>query len=184
MKCYRFRRRSSVFATKEYSRRHEGKSLFLKSLGPAFYAPVVNRLLLHDQRAAESLATIQQWSRECYAQNENAAHIPPSGETHSALALGPFADKQDANDFKTIFSELRDQLFDMKKEIKLLNNRIDITKGFTSRADKKNAIGRGGHGDGYRFGAAPLPENGNYSQAHGHGGPSKNTRTRYSLKFS
>ncbi|KAK3286411.1 hypothetical protein CYMTET_6039 [Cymbomonas tetramitiformis] len=91
----------------------------------------------------ESQATIQQWTRECYAQNESAGHFPPSRETYSALALGPFAGKQDANDFKTIFSELRDQLFDMKKEIKLLNNRIDDTKGYTSRNDKKNAIGRG-----------------------------------------
>ncbi|KAK3244386.1 hypothetical protein CYMTET_22624 [Cymbomonas tetramitiformis] len=118
----------------------------------------------------ESLATIQQWTRECYAQNGSTAHIPSSGEQYSALAL---SDKQHEGDFKTIFSELRDQLFDMKKEIKSLNNRIDDTKGFTTRADKKNAIGRGGHGDGYRFGATPLAENGNFSQSRGRGGPSR-----------
>ncbi|KAK3263773.1 hypothetical protein CYMTET_27446 [Cymbomonas tetramitiformis] len=47
-------------------------------------------------------------------QTGSAAHIPPPGETYSALAL---SDKQHEDDFKTIFSELRDQLFDMKKEI-------------------------------------------------------------------
>ncbi|KAK3277098.1 hypothetical protein CYMTET_14880 [Cymbomonas tetramitiformis] len=45
----------------------EVKSMFIKTLDPVVYAPVVNRLLLHDQRAAESLATIQQWTRECFA---------------------------------------------------------------------------------------------------------------------
>ncbi|KAK3236504.1 hypothetical protein CYMTET_53362 [Cymbomonas tetramitiformis] len=52
----------------------------------------------------------------------------------------------------------------MKKEIKALHNRIDDTKGFTTRSDKKNTIGRGGHGDGNRFVATPLPEHGNFPQ--------------------
>ncbi|KAK3263435.1 hypothetical protein CYMTET_27763 [Cymbomonas tetramitiformis] len=52
----------------------------------------------------------------------------------------------------------------MKKEIKALHTRIDDTKGFTPRNDKKNAIGRGGHGDGVRFAAKPLPEHGNFPQ--------------------
>ncbi|KAK3241207.1 hypothetical protein CYMTET_49013 [Cymbomonas tetramitiformis] len=140
----------------------EVKSLFIKSLDPVFYAPVVNRLLLHDQRAAESLATIQQWTRECYAQNGTDSHVPPAARTFSALTL---TGQSDDEDFKTIFSELRDQLFDMKKEIKALHNRIDDTKGFTTRNDKKNAIGRGGHGDGVRFAAKPLPERGNFPQS-------------------
>ncbi|KAK3251378.1 hypothetical protein CYMTET_39282 [Cymbomonas tetramitiformis] len=140
----------------------EVKSLFIKSLDPVFYAPVANRLLLHDQRAAESLATIQQWTRECYAQNGTDSHVPPAARTFSALTL---TGQSDDEDFKTIFSELRDQLFDMKKEIKALHNRIDDTmKGFTTRSDKKNAIGRGGHGDGVRFAAKPLPEHGNFPQ--------------------
>ncbi|KAK3243330.1 hypothetical protein CYMTET_47000 [Cymbomonas tetramitiformis] len=139
----------------------EVKSLFLKSLDPVFYAPVVNRLLLHDQRAAESLATIQQWTRECHAQHGTDSHVPPATRTFSALTL---AGRSDDEDYKTVFSELRDQLYDMKKEIKALNNRLDDTKGYTPRNDKKNAIGRGGHGDGVRFAAKPLPEHGNFPQ--------------------
>ncbi|KAK3272843.1 hypothetical protein CYMTET_18875 [Cymbomonas tetramitiformis] len=46
----------------------------------------------------------------------------------------------------------------MKKELKALRGRLDDTKGYTPRNDKKNTIGRGGHGDGYRFAAKPLPE--------------------------
>ncbi|KAK3279001.1 hypothetical protein CYMTET_13095 [Cymbomonas tetramitiformis] len=76
----------------------EVKSLFIKSLDPIFFAPVANRLLLHDQRATESLATIQQWAQK-----------------YSALAL---SGQQHEDDFKTIFNELRDLLYDMKKEIK------------------------------------------------------------------
>ncbi|KAK3242208.1 hypothetical protein CYMTET_48079 [Cymbomonas tetramitiformis] len=140
----------------------EVKSLFIKSLDPVFYAPVVNRLLLHDQRATESLATIQQWTRECYAQNGADSHIPPVTRTFSALTL---AGQSDDEEFKPNFGELRDQLFDMKKEIKFLHTRIDDSKGFTPRNDKKNAIGRGGHGDGVRFAAKPLPEHGNFPQA-------------------
>ncbi|KAK3243438.1 hypothetical protein CYMTET_46904 [Cymbomonas tetramitiformis] len=139
----------------------EVKSLFIKSLDPVFYAPVVNRLLLHDQRAAESLATIQQWTRECHAQHGTDSHVPPATRTFSALTL---AGQSDDEDYKTVFSELRDQLYDMKKEIKALSNRLDDTKGYTPRNDKKNAIGRGGHGDGVRFAAKPLPEHGNFPQ--------------------
>ncbi|KAK3288935.1 hypothetical protein CYMTET_3602 [Cymbomonas tetramitiformis] len=39
----------------------EVKSLFIDSLDRQYYAPVVNRLLLHDQRAGTDLPTIQQW---------------------------------------------------------------------------------------------------------------------------
>ncbi|KAK3282708.1 hypothetical protein CYMTET_9569 [Cymbomonas tetramitiformis] len=70
----------------------------------------------------------------------------------------------DDEDYKAVFSELRAQLYDMKKEIKALNHRLDDTKGYTPRNDKKNAIGRGGHGDGVRFAAKPLPEHGNFPQ--------------------
>ncbi|KAK3233028.1 hypothetical protein CYMTET_56645 [Cymbomonas tetramitiformis] len=75
-----------------------------------------------------------------------------------------YAPVSDDEDYKTVFSELRDQLYDMKKEIKALSNRLDDTKGYTPRNDKKNAIGRGGHGDGVRFAAKPLPEHGNFPQ--------------------
>ncbi len=44
----------------------EIKSLFIDALDKNYYAPVVNRLLLHDQRAAADLASIQQWVRECH----------------------------------------------------------------------------------------------------------------------
>ncbi|KAK3233115.1 hypothetical protein CYMTET_56566 [Cymbomonas tetramitiformis] len=108
----------------------EVKSMFIKSLNPVFYAPVVNRLLLHDQRAAESLTTIQQWVRECYAQTGTDSHVPAAARKYSALAL---TGQSDDEDYKTIFRELRDQLFDMKKEIKALHNRIDATKGFCRR---------------------------------------------------
>ncbi|KAK3273055.1 hypothetical protein CYMTET_18687 [Cymbomonas tetramitiformis] len=42
------------------------KTLFIQALDSTFYQPVVSRLLLHNQRAAHGLSTIQQWVRECY----------------------------------------------------------------------------------------------------------------------
>ncbi|KAK3258835.1 hypothetical protein CYMTET_32137 [Cymbomonas tetramitiformis] len=39
----------------------------------------MSRLLLHDQRAAESLLTVQQWARECHAAHVRAGTAVPKG---------------------------------------------------------------------------------------------------------
>ncbi|KAK3245990.1 hypothetical protein CYMTET_44458 [Cymbomonas tetramitiformis] len=50
----------------------EIKGLFIDALDKVFYAAVVNRLTLTDQRAALDLNTIQLWARQCYASNVKA----------------------------------------------------------------------------------------------------------------
>ncbi|KAK3241854.1 hypothetical protein CYMTET_48419 [Cymbomonas tetramitiformis] len=60
------------------------KALFIKSLDTAFYdQPVVSRLLLHDQRAAHDLLTIQQWVRECYSEHVRAGTATASAHRYS-----------------------------------------------------------------------------------------------------
>ncbi|KAK3249000.1 hypothetical protein CYMTET_41559 [Cymbomonas tetramitiformis] len=50
----------------------ELKGLYIDALDKLFYAAVVNRLMLTDQRAAVDLNTIQLWTRQCYASNVKA----------------------------------------------------------------------------------------------------------------
>ncbi|KAK3263736.1 hypothetical protein CYMTET_27469 [Cymbomonas tetramitiformis] len=59
------------------------KALFIKALDTAFYQPVVSRLLLHDQRAAHDLLTIQQWVRECYSEHVRAGTATASAHRYS-----------------------------------------------------------------------------------------------------
>ncbi|KAK3239573.1 hypothetical protein CYMTET_50510 [Cymbomonas tetramitiformis] len=59
------------------------KSLFIKALDATFYQPVVSRLLLHDQRAAHDLLTIQQWVRECYGEHVRAGTATASAHRYS-----------------------------------------------------------------------------------------------------
>ncbi|KAK3250837.1 hypothetical protein CYMTET_39804 [Cymbomonas tetramitiformis] len=59
----------------------DAKFLFIQALDRTFYQPVVSRLLLHDQRVAHDLLTIQQWVRECYA-----AHVKAGGDAGFAAA--------------------------------------------------------------------------------------------------
>ncbi|KAK3268368.1 hypothetical protein CYMTET_23124 [Cymbomonas tetramitiformis] len=53
----------------------------------AYYRPAVSRLLLHGQRAAETLLTIQQWARECHAAHVRAGAAVPKGATAIANML-------------------------------------------------------------------------------------------------
>ncbi|KAK3236712.1 hypothetical protein CYMTET_53164 [Cymbomonas tetramitiformis] len=58
------------------------KALFIKALDTVFYQPVVSRLLLHDQRAAHDLLTIQQWAPDEPSVNTNmlsAVEVPDGG---------------------------------------------------------------------------------------------------------
>ncbi|KAK3249028.1 hypothetical protein CYMTET_41536 [Cymbomonas tetramitiformis] len=134
----------------------EVKPLFIKALDPVFYAPVVNRLLLHDQRAAESLATIQQWTRECYSQHSASGTAHGFNVTEDVSAHS----YSENSDFRQIFSDVQNMMCGMKREIKNIKYRLDSTKGFTPRGEK--------HGRGpklaSRFGAEPLKPGGNISQ--------------------
>ncbi|KAK3274258.1 hypothetical protein CYMTET_17551 [Cymbomonas tetramitiformis] len=47
----------------------EVKGLFIDAPDKQYYAAGVNKLMLHGQRAAVDLITIQLWTRECYASN-------------------------------------------------------------------------------------------------------------------
>ncbi|KAK3284410.1 hypothetical protein CYMTET_7937 [Cymbomonas tetramitiformis] len=53
----------------------EIKGMFIDALDKIFYAAVVNRLMLTDQRAAVDLNTIQLWTRQCYASNVKAGGV-------------------------------------------------------------------------------------------------------------
>ncbi|KAK3250152.1 hypothetical protein CYMTET_40461 [Cymbomonas tetramitiformis] len=127
----------------------EVRGLFIKALDDTWYLPVKSRLLLHDQRAAVDLATIQQWVRECHAQNvlsgkaagfANAA-LPCDFSQHSALHY-----------ISTIVLEL-------KAQVKALSAKIDA-KGYTPRAQKPDP--RQKH---FRFAAKPLDKTASYSQS-------------------
>ncbi|KAK3272189.1 hypothetical protein CYMTET_19498 [Cymbomonas tetramitiformis] len=60
----------------------------VKALFITFYQPVVSRLLLHDQRAAHDLLTIQQWVRECYSEHVRAGTATASA--HRSPNCGDF----------------------------------------------------------------------------------------------
>ncbi|KAK3282401.1 hypothetical protein CYMTET_9859 [Cymbomonas tetramitiformis] len=51
----------------------------IQAMDSEYYRHVVSRLLLHDQRAAESLLTVQQWARECHAAHVRAGTAVPKG---------------------------------------------------------------------------------------------------------
>ncbi|KAK3282230.1 hypothetical protein CYMTET_10016 [Cymbomonas tetramitiformis] len=59
------------------------KGQFIQAMDADYYRPVVSRLLLHDQRAAVSLLTVQQWARECHA-----AHVRAGTASPKSAAVG------------------------------------------------------------------------------------------------
>ncbi|KAK3287268.1 hypothetical protein CYMTET_5215 [Cymbomonas tetramitiformis] len=77
------------------------KSLFIHALDWVFYQPVVARLLLHDQRAAHDLFTIQQWVRECYG-----AHVKAGTDT--------------AGEPDSVIEDLRTMVIDLKRQLTAL----------------------------------------------------------------
>ncbi|KAK3289331.1 hypothetical protein CYMTET_3230 [Cymbomonas tetramitiformis] len=135
----------------------EVKGLFINALDPNYYAPVVNRLLLHDQRALADLATIQQWVRECHARNEfNGKHTPFNT---SSVDKHVYAMATDDTTERSALSDLSSIVLDLKKQVAALTAKLN-GHGFTPRSAK---AGRPGTMK-TRFAAGDLPTSGNWPQ--------------------
>ncbi|KAK3274998.1 hypothetical protein CYMTET_16849 [Cymbomonas tetramitiformis] len=137
------------------------KALFIKALETVFYQPVVSRLLLHDQRAAHDLLTIQQWVRECYA-----AHVKAGTATTSALRYSHgehFMERSDGSSGGPgELADLRTMVLDLKRQPAAFTASTQSEpspRGFTPRADKPNRRMK------YRFETGPLAKGGNWSQS-------------------
>ncbi|KAK3286956.1 hypothetical protein CYMTET_5513 [Cymbomonas tetramitiformis] len=138
------------------------KALFIKSLDTVFYQPVVSRLLLlHDQRAAHDLLTIQQWVRECYSEHVRAGTATASGHRYSH---GTHFMERDADDSggPGELADLRTMVLDLKRQLAAFLDTAEpgpAPRGFTPRADKPDRRVK------TRFAASPLPKGGNWSQS-------------------
>ncbi|KAK3245997.1 hypothetical protein CYMTET_44449 [Cymbomonas tetramitiformis] len=74
------------------------KGQFIQAMDADYYKPVVSRLLLHDQRAAVSLLTVQQWVRECHAAHVRAGTASPkSAAVGSHMLPARFGDPPDGH---------------------------------------------------------------------------------------
>ncbi|KAK3272079.1 hypothetical protein CYMTET_19601 [Cymbomonas tetramitiformis] len=136
------------------------KSLFIKALDTTFYQPAVSRLLLHDQRAAHDLLTIQQWVRECYGEHVRAGTATASA--HRCSHGTRFMEK-DIGDLDATgeIADLRTMVLDLKRQLAafLVTDESEPSpRGFTPRADKPDRRVK------TRFAASPLPKGGNWSQ--------------------
>ncbi|KAK3286878.1 hypothetical protein CYMTET_5594 [Cymbomonas tetramitiformis] len=137
------------------------KSLFIKALDTTFYQPVVPRLLLHDQRAAHDLLTIQQWVRECYGEHVRAGTATASAHRYSH---GTHFMEKDIGDLDATgeIADLRTMVLDLKRQLAafLVTAESEPSpRGFTPRADKPDRRIK------TRFAASPLPKGGNWSQS-------------------
>ncbi|KAK3285357.1 hypothetical protein CYMTET_7028 [Cymbomonas tetramitiformis] len=137
------------------------KSLFIKALDATFYQPVVSRLLLHDQRAAHDLLTIQQWVRECYGEHVRAGTATASAHrySHGTHFMEKGVDESGA---ASEIADLRTMVLDLKRQLAtfLVTAESESSpRGFTPRADKPDRRVK------TRFAASPLPKGGNWSQS-------------------
>ncbi|KAK3266090.1 hypothetical protein CYMTET_25266 [Cymbomonas tetramitiformis] len=134
------------------------KGQFIQAMDADYYRPVVSRLLLHDQRAAASLLTIQQWARECHAAHVRAGTASPkSAAVGSHMLPARFTDPPSGH--TSADADVMEILLALRKEVRILSDKVN-GKGFTPRAEKPHNPRAGLK---YRFAASPLPE-GNYSQ--------------------
>ncbi|KAK3264544.1 hypothetical protein CYMTET_26725 [Cymbomonas tetramitiformis] len=137
------------------------KSLFIKALDATFYQPVVSRLLLHDQRAAHDLLTIQQWVRECYGEHVRAGTATASAHRYSHGTH--FMEKGvDGSGAAGEIEDLRTMVLDLKRQLATFLVAAESEpspRGFTPRADKPDRRVK------TRFAASPLPKGGNWSQS-------------------
>ncbi|KAK3236124.1 hypothetical protein CYMTET_53730 [Cymbomonas tetramitiformis] len=136
------------------------KSLFIKALNATFYQPVVSRLLLHDQRAAHDLLTIQQWVRKCYGEHVRAGTATASAHRYSH---GTHFMEKDNGDLDATgeLADLRTMVLDLKRQLAAFLATAESgpsPRGFTPRADKPDRRVK------TRFAASPLPKGGNWSQ--------------------
>ncbi|KAK3242711.1 hypothetical protein CYMTET_47615 [Cymbomonas tetramitiformis] len=134
------------------------KGQFIQAMDADYYRPVVSRLLLHDQRAAVSLLTVQQWARECHAAHVRAGTASPkSTAVGSHMLPARFGDPPGGH--TSADADVMEILLALRKEVRVLSDKVN-GKGFTPRAEKPHNPRAGLK---YRFAASPLPE-GNYSQ--------------------
>ncbi|KAK3239539.1 hypothetical protein CYMTET_50543 [Cymbomonas tetramitiformis] len=138
------------------------KALFIKALDAAFYQPVVSRLLLHDQRAAHDLLTIQQWVRECYSEHVRAGTATASALRYSHgthFMEGATGDSDGPGEL----ADLRTMVLDLKRQLAAFvapDRSEPSTRGYTPRADKPDRRVK------TRFAATPpLARGGNWSQS-------------------
>ncbi|KAK3267993.1 hypothetical protein CYMTET_23477 [Cymbomonas tetramitiformis] len=138
------------------------KALFIKALDSTFYQPVVPRLLLHDQRAAHDLFTIQQWVRECYT-----AHVKAGTATAAALRYSHgrhFMERGEDisdDDPSSDLADLRTMVLDLKRQLAAFaasNGSAPSPRGYTPRADKPDRRMK------TRFAVTPLAKGKNWSQ--------------------
>ncbi|KAK3268649.1 hypothetical protein CYMTET_22857 [Cymbomonas tetramitiformis] len=137
------------------------KALFIKSLDTVFYQPVVSRLLLHDQRAAHDLLTVQQWVRECYSEHVRAGTATASAHRYSHGTHFMEGDA-DGSGGPGELADLRTMVLDLKRQLAAFLDTAEsgpAPRGFTPRADKPDRRIK------TRFAASPLPKGGNWSQS-------------------
>ncbi|KAK3263709.1 hypothetical protein CYMTET_27503, partial [Cymbomonas tetramitiformis] len=133
------------------------KGQFIDALDEDYYRSVTSRLLLHDQRAAVVLLTIQQWVRECHAAHLRAAALNSDGRQKqiepSGLRFGGGIEHDTAG------GDVMEILMALRKEVRSLGDKVN-GRGFTPRADKPFSA----HPRAVktRFAASPL-QPGNYS---------------------
>ncbi|KAK3239850.1 hypothetical protein CYMTET_50246 [Cymbomonas tetramitiformis] len=148
--------------TRSTLRDEDVKSLFIKALDATFYQPVVSRLLLHDQRAAHDLLTIQQWVRECYGEHVRAGTATASAHRYSHGTHFNMEKGVDESGAASEIADLRTMVLDLKRQLAtfLVTAESEPSpRGFTPRADKQDRRVK------TRFAASPLPKGGNWSQS-------------------
>ncbi|KAK3235092.1 hypothetical protein CYMTET_54683 [Cymbomonas tetramitiformis] len=138
------------------------KALFIKALDTNFYQPVVSRLLLHDQRAANDLLTIQQWVRECYSEHVRAGTAVASAHKYSHGKH--FMEGPPMTPVDPVSSQICERWSStcLRRQLAALVNSAESEpspRGFTPRADKLERRHK------TRFAASPLPKGGNWSQS-------------------
>ncbi|KAK3281606.1 hypothetical protein CYMTET_10601 [Cymbomonas tetramitiformis] len=115
------------------------KALFIKALDSTFYQPVVSRLLLHDQRAAHDLSTIQQWVRECYTAHVKAGTATASAHRYSHGRHFMERGEDISDDPSSELADLRTMVLDLKRQLAALadyDGSPPADRGYTPRAAK------------------------------------------------
>ncbi|KAK3265897.1 hypothetical protein CYMTET_25451 [Cymbomonas tetramitiformis] len=133
--------RNANLLTKARRRGGEGKTMYDSpyTSSETFYQPVVSRLLLHDQRAAHDLYTIQQWVHECYTAHIKAGTVTSSAHRYSHGQQFMERDGRATDSPDSDIADLRTMVLDLKRQLAALTDSSDsppANRGFTPRAGK------------------------------------------------
>ncbi|KAK3246665.1 hypothetical protein CYMTET_43803 [Cymbomonas tetramitiformis] len=124
------------------------QSLFIRPLDKKFYQPAVSRRLLHDQRAAHDLLTIQQWVRECFTTHVKAGTDAASAHRYSRGRQFMERDEHAADEpDSALLADLRTMVLDLKRQLVAFTASDESTpspRGYTPRepGGKKSFWGR------------------------------------------